>query len=95
MVVVPGPERGEKSKRTTAAQPAAATPGRSTRGASRRSLDKEPGKKVDKSKGAGRYQERDSSRSSSDTSVDMGPRRTRQQGKRIREEPVTAAGMRI
>ena len=56
MVVVPGPERGEKSKRTTAAQPAAATPGRRTRGASRRSLDKEPGKKVDKSKGAGRYQ---------------------------------------
>ena len=55
MVVVPGPERGEKSKRTTAAQPAAA-PGRGTRGASRRSLDKEPGKKVDKSKGAGRYQ---------------------------------------
>ena len=92
MVVVPGPERGEKSKRTTAAQPAAATPGRRTRGASRRSLDKEPGKKVDKSKGAGRYQERDSS---SDTSVDMGPMRTRQQGKRIREEPVTAAGMRI
>ena len=71
MVVVPGPERGEKSKRTTAAQPAAATPGRGTRGASRRSLDKEPGRKVDKSKGAGRYQERDNS--STDVSmIDLG-----------------------